>query len=79
MPSAGLIHFYQYDCVPEKVVFYVSMPSEGLIHFYFDGCQEWKDISYSGVNALGGLNSFLRILSGKDRTYPVVCQCPRRA
>ena len=36
------------------------MPSAGLIHFYFDGCQEWKDISYSGVNALGGLNSFLQ-------------------
>ncbi len=60
MPSAGLIHFYPGEW---RICFFgwipVSMPSAGLIHFY------GKDYTVitgteNCVNALGGLNSFLR-------------------
>ena len=60
MPSAGLIHFYSayfLEQCQENVV--VSMPSAGLIHFYKNKL-EYDNQTSIGVNALGGLNSFLQ-------------------
>ena len=58
----------------------VSMPSAGSSHFYCQGVTKAKTMRRKGVNALGGLFSFLlcRIGWGIAGVF-IGCQCPRRA
>ena len=63
MPSAGYSHFYVVLASVGGAVFFiiVSMPSAGYSHFYIDYGAILHGLS--GVNALGGLFSFLLYLA----------------
>ena len=59
MPSAGYSHFYTIAAKPVgREIISVSMPSAGYSHFY-GACRTSSVEGIYGVNALGGLFSFL--------------------
>ena len=54
------------------------MPSAGYSHFYLEG-EEFSHTFIFGVNALGGLFSFLPLEERINELKDSMCQCPRRA
>ena len=73
MPSAGSSHFYiRRIFMITMVILLVSMPSAGSSHFYED-LFFWMGTDPLGVNALGGLFSFLPLFYGKVKKSRELC------